>query len=254
MQGKILADGLISGSDGNRYTYTTGDLKNAQGKSIHSIIGSEVDFEGLEGKASNIYITQTSFNIDDKLFSGDLQSIKIKAYIAIICPILALIPILGFIFPFVAIALQILVIIGLNKGAQSTTLLKTYIISIIIPVVGSLIIFISVWGSIGVNALSIYSSGGISDINYIISGIGVFGVIFGILVALSWWFFMYRYYKELSYITNEPFFMYAFICRIVGYLTFFLFVGIFFLIADLALEIIAWFRTKELRKSYSAIV
>lgn len=253
MQGKILADGLIGGNDGNRYTYTASDLKNAQGKSINAIIGSEVDFEGKDGKASEIYITKQTFDLQHRLFDGDLQSVKFKVYAAAGCYLLTWIPFVGVVAALLAIVLRFLVIMSVNKGSQSTTLLKNYIIALLIPFIGGIIITISLLGTVGGNVYYSYSGGGIGDINYIISGIGVFGVIFGILVALSWWFFMYRYYKELTHITNDKLFFYAFVCRVVGYLTLLFFIGWFFLLADLVLEVVAWFRVKEIRKSYSAI-
>ena len=253
MQGKILADGLIGGNDGNRYTYTASDLKNAQGKSINAIIGSEVDFVGKDGKASEIYITKQAFDLQHRLFDGDLQSVKFKVYAAAGCYLLFWIPFVNIVAILLAIVLQFLVIMSVNKGSKSTTLLKNYIIALLIPFVGGIIITISLLGTVGGNVYYSYSGGGIGDINYIISGIGVFGVIFGILVALSWWFFMYRYYKELTYITNDKLFFYAFVCRVVGYLTLLFFIGYFFLLADLVLEVVAWFHVKEIRKSYSAI-
>ena len=75
MQGKILADGLIGGNDGNRYTYMASDLKNAQGKSINAIIGSEVDFEGKDGKASEIYITKETKTLGKNRLKRTLQSV-----------------------------------------------------------------------------------------------------------------------------------------------------------------------------------
>ena len=254
MQGKILADGLISGNDGIRYTYTASDLKNAQGKSLNAIIGSEVDFEGKDGKASDIYITKQAFDIQHRLFDGDLQSVKFKVYAAAACYLLMFIPLIGFLFLILAIVLQFLVIMSVNKGSQSTSLLKNYLISIVIPFVGGIIIAVSVSLSVGGNIFSLYSSGGnIGSMNYVFGALGVFGVIVGIIVALSWWVFMYRYYKELSYITNDRLFFYAFVCRIIGYLTSIIFIGVLFLLADVVLEVIAWFRVKEIRKSYSAV-
>ena len=191
MQGKILADGLISGNDGNRYTYTASDLKNAQSKSINAIIGSEVDFEGKDGKASEIYITKQTFDLQHRLFDGDLQSVKFKVYAATGCYLLTWIPFVGVVAALLAIVLQFLVIMSVNKGSQSTTLLKNYIIALLIPFVGGIIIVVSIWMGIGGNAWSLYSGGGnISTANYIFSALGVSGIIFGILVALSWWFFI----------------------------------------------------------------
>ena len=213
----------------------------------------EVDFVGKDGKASEIYITKQAFDLQHRLFDGDLQSVKFKVYAAAGCYLLFWIPFVNIVAILLAIVLQFLVIMSVNKGSKSTTLLKNYIIALLIPFVGGIIITISLLGTVGGNVYYSYSGGGIGDINYIISGIGVFGVIFGILVALSWWFFMYRYYKELTHITNDKLFFYAFVCRVVGYLTLLFFIGYFFLLADLVLEVVAWFRVKEIRKSYSAI-
>ena len=278
MQGKILADGLISGNDGKRYTYSAGDLKNAQGKSLNAIIGSEVDFEvaqsdsdkanadsgangtananGASGKARDIYITKQAFDIQHKLFDGDLQSVKFKVYAAAGLCVLGLIPIVGWFFLLLAVILLVLVVISVNKGSQSTTLLKNFIMSLIIPFVGGIII--AVVGSISLfgNVFSTASSGSIGVANLIFGGIGILGVIVGVIVALICWVFMYRYYKELSYITNDKLFFYAFVCRFIGcFLSFIPLIGVvgkLFFLADLILEAIAWFRVKEIRKSYSA--
>ena len=251
MQGKILADGLIGGNDGNRYTYTASDLKNAQGKSINAIIGSEVDFEGKDGKASEIYITKQAFDLQHRLFDGDLQSVKFKVYAAAGCCLLALIPFVGILL---TIVLLFLVVVSVKKGSQSTTLLKNFILSIIIPFVGGIIIAIVTAISMAGNAFALYKTGEIGVMNAVFGGIGI---IVGIIVILSCWVFMYRYYKELSYITNDKLFFYAFVCRLIGsflsIIPFINFIGGLFLLADLVVEAIAWFRVKEIRKSYSAI-
>lgn len=257
MQGKILADGLISGNDGNRYTYTASDLKNAQGKSINAIIGSEVDFEGKDGKASEIYITKQAFDLQHRLFDGDLQSVKFKVYAAAGCCLLALIPFVGIVFLLLTIVLLFLVVVSVKKGSQSTTLLKNFILSIIIPFVGGIIIAIVTAISMAGNAFTLLKTGEIGVMNAVFGGVGIIGIIVGIIVILSCWVFMYRYYKELSYITNDRLFFYAFVCRLIGsflsIIPFINFIGGLFLLADLVVEAIAWFRVKEIRKSYSAI-
>lgn len=257
MQGKVLADGLIAGNDGNRYTYTASDLKNAQGKSVNAIIGSEVDFNGADGKASDIYITKQSFDLQHRLFDGDLQSVKFKVYAAAGCCLLALIPFVGVAFLLLAIVLLLLVVVSVQKGSQSTTLLKNFVLSIIIPFVGGIIITIVTAVSMAGNALAIYQTGDVGVMNAVFGGVGVVGIIIGIIVMLSCWVFMYRYYKELTYITNDNLFFYAFICRLIGsflsIVPLISFIGGVFLLADLVVEAIAWFRVKEIRKSYSAI-
>ncbi|EAL53006.1 hypothetical protein [Campylobacter upsaliensis] len=45
MKGEILAVGLISGEDGNRYTFKANDVSNLEGRSMGNLMGCEVDFE-----------------------------------------------------------------------------------------------------------------------------------------------------------------------------------------------------------------
>jgi TM2 domain-containing membrane protein YozV/cold shock CspA family protein len=73
MRGKILSyadlegTGLISGDDGQRYTFTRGALGNG----LRSVIpGSDVDFELIDGAAANIYVTATP-----SALSGDRNKI-----------------------------------------------------------------------------------------------------------------------------------------------------------------------------------
>lgn len=59
MRGKVLSyndlegHGLISGDDGQRYAFVRGSLSNG----VRTVTpGTEVDFEGVEGKASSIFV------------------------------------------------------------------------------------------------------------------------------------------------------------------------------------------------------
>lgn len=170
---------------------------------------------------------------------------------------LALIPFVGIVFLLLTIVLLFLVVVSVKKGSQSTTLLKNFILSIIIPFVGGIIIAIVTVISMAGNAFVLYKTGEIGVMNAVFGGVGIIGIIVGIIVILSCWVFMYRYYKELSYITNDRLFFYAFVCRLIGsflsIIPFINFIGGLFLLADLVVEAIAWFRVKEIRKSYSAI-
>lgn len=263
MQGKILAEGLISGEDGHRYTFTASDLKNAQGKSGDVLVGCEVDFEGKDDKAIEIYITKQAFNADDlkqKLFSSDLEGIKLKAYAMIACSLLSFIPFVGFLFTIAAFVLAILITIALQKTSQSTTLLKNFILMIVVAIIGFLIFMFAGFVGFGVTYFAMFApaAGGIPEsvneglINAL--GVSVIGIITFLLICIACCIFLYRYYKELAYITNEPFFMYSFWCVIIGTLTMFIFIGFFIEIVGLVLYVLAWVRTKEIRKSYSAIV
>lgn len=64
MQGKILAEGIIRGEDGKRYTYELGDIQDCDSPPLAD---SEVDFEVKDGKAVDIIVTKQPFNVN-KLF------------------------------------------------------------------------------------------------------------------------------------------------------------------------------------------
>ena len=96
MTGKILGNGFISGSDGNRYHFTSNEIVNLEGRDIDKLSGAEVDFIVKDGNASEIFITKgAGLNIDtqniqqnlsaigSKLASSDLMGVKIKVFIAI---------------------------------------------------------------------------------------------------------------------------------------------------------------------------
>ena len=251
MKGKILGAGAISAEDGGRYYYDEGEIKNL--KSGQKLEGCEVDFDIKDGKAIDIYIIKQAFNVNDatkNLLSTDLQSIKLKAFIMMGCCVLMIIPILGIIFGLAALVLYVLVVLGLHKASQSTTLLKNWILSMAVYFLGAIIIFASAGsGILSIGALM----GGYSAF----SGLGImaiFGATLGFLVALSSWYFSYLYYKEVAYITNEPFFMYYFWCALAGTITLVIFIGGIVLLVAFVLWIIAWVKAQELRQSYSAVV
>lgn len=258
MTGKILGVGAISGADGERYYYDDGEIKNI--REGQRIDGCEVDFDTKEGKAINIYITKTSFNVDDatqKLPSNDLQSIRLKAFIMIGLFVLAIIfsaiPFINFVFmPLLGIAtivVYIFVVLGLHRASQSTTLLKNWLISFGVYILGFIFIGISVI----VGKVSIL--GGAMNGEGMFAGFGIGATlifVLGFIVMLSSWYFTYLYYKEVAYITNELFFMYYFWCALVGSATA-LFIGGLILIASAVLWIMAWVKAQEIRKSYSAL-
>lgn len=252
MKGKILGTGAISGADGARYYYDEGAIKNA--KDGHKLEGCEVDFEVKDGKAIHIYITKSAFSVNDatqNLLTTDLQSIKLKAFIMMGCVVLMIIPILGFIFGLVALVLYVLVVLGLHKASQSTSLLKNWILSMAVYLLGVVIIAVATLGTGASLSLAIITKG-----YSLFGGLGVmaiFSMALGFLIMLSSWYFSYLYYKEVAYITNEPFFMYYFWCALVGTITLAIFIGGIILLVGAVLWIIAWVKTQELRQSYSAV-
>ena len=242
MKGKILADGVISGDDGNRYTYESNELKNSSNISA----GSEVDFQIKGGKAVDIYVTKQAFSVDKAFLSKDLQGIKFKVFVMFGCFLLTFIPFIGIIFDLAGIVLYVLVVLALKEASQSTSLLKNWILSMVVIFLGGIIITISGGGII------LSFSGGSSSLNGL--GIGaIAGLILGFLIVASSFYYAYLYYKEVAHITNEPFFMYYFWCYSIGVLTAFIYIGLLLVFAAGILWIIAWIKVKELRKSYSAV-
>ena len=98
---------------------------------------------GKDGKASEIYITKQTFDLQHRLFDGDLQSVKFKVYAAAGCYLLFWIPFVNIVAILLAIVLQFLVIMSVNKGSKSTTLLKNYIIALLIPNTADDIVYIA---------------------------------------------------------------------------------------------------------------
>lgn len=258
MKGKVLGAGAISGADGGRYYYDEGEIKNL--REGQRVDGCEVDFDIKDGKAINIYITKTSFNVDgatQKLLSSDLQSIKLKAFIMIglfvLAALFSVIPFVNLVFtPLLGIAalvVYIFVVLGLHRASHSTTLLKNWLVSFGVYILGY--IFIGISFIIGGASIL----GGITGSGGMLAGFGIGAMlifVLGFLVMLSSWYFTYLYYKEVAYITNEPFFMYYFWCVLAGTITLFLFIGGLILIVAAVLWVIAWVKAQEIRKSYSA--
>ena len=188
---------------------------------------------------------------DDKAVS--LKKIKTMAYVACVCALIPIVNLLSFV-------LYILIYINLKKVSQSTTLLKNFVLSIVIAGIGIFVATIC-------NHVPGLGSGDTVANDVLIVGI----VILGILFALLGWIFAYRFYKELSYITNNKLFFYLFVCRIltsapltlyyyIAFVThttmdisFVNIVGIVINAVNMAVEIVAWVRTKEVRKSYTAV-
>lgn len=251
MQGKILANGLISGNDGLRYTFKPEDVKNVpENSSIEALIGAEVDFEGKDGVAKDIYTIKKSFdlkNTQQKLLSTDLQSTKIKAYIAVACAVCSTIPYFGLLFFIGAVVLFFLVILAVKEHSKSTTLLKNLATQMAEFIIGVLIVWVSLFGTI----MSVVMSRGF-NLNEIGALSVVCGVI-GILLIVSSFYSFYLVAKELAFVSGQPYFMYAFWCALFGTITTALFfVGFVLLAVAAVFYVLAWHKTTHIGISYSA--
>ena len=243
MKGTILAQGVISANDGNRYTYDISEIKNLDGKDPNNLKTAQVDFEPSSDEsgakiAKEIYITKgktLSFDVS-AITDNTIGAIRLKMLIAMGLFILAWIPIVGFVFGIVGVFLTFIAISALSKKVGSKTLFKNYIVSLIISSFGAfVVVFTGMFVGIGT----------------------VIAVILGIILSIVWLIYTKNYYKELRQITGEAFFTYSFTCQIVGIICMLTIVGIIaaiplFIIADVLL-ICAWWKVEKIQENQELI-
>lgn len=238
MQGKILADNLIGGNDGNRYSFSLENVRNLNNKTINDIINAEVDFEVDGTEAKSIFITKNSINIGNIMQGDSINSIKTKAYIYVAGVILGVIPFLGWALSLVGFVFMILAILTIGK-ISGAPLIRNFLLSWILVFVGGIVMSFSVAGSF---------IGGLSGSSGFTTGM-IALIVVGVLICIGGLVFSYFYYRDLAEVTNEKFFLYAFICRAVAALTILVHIlGIVLMIAAAVIELIAWIRFKEVRK------
>ena len=102
--------------------------------------------------------------------------------------------------------LYIFVVLCLHRASQSTTLLKNTLF-LFVYILGFILIGISfIVGEVSILGGTMNDEG-----MFVGFGIGaILLLVLGILIMLLSWYFTHLYYKEVAYITNEPFFMYYF--------------------------------------------
>ncbi|ARE81345.1 hypothetical protein [Campylobacter helveticus] len=238
MQGKILADNLIGGNDGNRYSFSLENVRNLNNKTINDIINAEVDFEVDGTEAKSIFITKNFINIGNIMQGDSINSIKTKAYIYVAGVILGVIPFLGWALSLVGFVFMILAILTIGK-ISGAPLIRNFLLSWILVFVGGIVMSFSVAGSF---------IGGLSGSSGFTTGM-IALIVVGVLICIGGLVFSYFYYRDLAEVTNEKFFLYAFICRAVAALTILVpILGIVLMIAAAVIELIAWIRFKEVRK------
>lgn len=244
MKGKILALGIIRGEDGNRYSFSLEDIQNLGSKDENSLINCEVDFEIEDSNAKSIFITKSNFSMNSVIESfgkDDLNSIKIKAYIYVGGTLLSFIPILGEITLLIGFVFLIAAILSISR-VSGIALLKNLILTLVFYVIGAITLGTSLFSGIGMGALTDNAAVGFS--------IGLSAMFIGFIFLIAGLVFNYFYYKGLAQATNEKFFFYVFICRIIGICTLWVIgLGIIFIFAGQILELVAWVKFKELKKA-----
>ncbi|MDE7317726.1 MAG: DUF996 domain-containing protein [Helicobacter sp.] len=247
MQGKILAENLISGNDGNRYKFDISDVENLKGESMQNIVGREVDFQVQENMAKSIFLAQKTGvgNVGELIGDNSVQGIRIKGYCSLMIYLWE-IPFLGQILAILGVLASILVVVSIQKVSGSTTLFRNYIIPLLLYVIAGTIMVFSV--GFGAFASMAVGSSGAPNFEMLLSSFGI-GTIVSIIMFMVAIYFKYQYAKELVTITNQPYFLYAFFASIIGAVTTTILIGVLFFIAALILEIMAWNRLSEIRKA-----
>ena len=250
MKGKILAVGLISGEDGNRYTFEASDVSNLEGRSMENLTGCEVDFEVSENMAKNIFITGGSINmanIQGQLMANDTQSIRFKFLLGIGLyfggSFISLIPFIGWVIGGILLiagfVIFVLAVLGTKRTSESPTLFKNFILSIAIVVV-ALILAMIFGGTALLGGMAGYSSTG---------GFGlVVAVILLIVGSIAALVYDLLFFRELAFVTEQKFLLWAFYANIIGSITAVIFIGWLVIVAAVVLWIIGFYQMKTIRK------
>ncbi len=233
MRGKIIGAGIISGNDDNRYSFNKEDIKNSDTLNLENLINLEVDFMIEGDKAVDIYVNKSMTNPFKVISNDSIESIRMKYFIGMGAGMLAPIPFIGWILDIVGTILQFFALISLQKISNSRTLLRNFIIASVISIISSIVMLISGIGTILAN-------GGMEELSFIIFiavAINIIGIIF--------W---YKYYSELKDITGQNLYKTAFWFYAIGFLTLIFGIGFIFIIIANILEVIAWYKIKEIKK------
>lgn len=209
--------------------------------------------EGLENESQNTKSnydlnsyqksenSQTVKNIEYQRYH--LSSVKQKAYIMMICYALAY-----FVIPLiVALVFHIMLVLELQRVSGRKGLLSNLMLSIILPIVSFLPIFIALFYLV-LN----YGEVLMKDFVEELLGDNIWGNIILLIIVLPAYYFNYLYSKELAYLTKQPYFMHSFWAALVSTLfgigsgTIFLVLCILFGIICYIFYIIAWIKCKEI--------
>ncbi|CUU39810.1 hypothetical protein [Helicobacter typhlonius] len=253
MKGKILGAGAISGADGNRYDFDIADIENLNGKTQEQLVGAEVDFEVVEDSksAKSIFVTSTnlSVNLDvndikERFSANDAQGVRFKFLMAIVLyavgALFAFIPFLGFIVTpicsIAAIVIFVLATLRLNSLAESRTLFKNFLYSIVIGIVASVVA-----GALGGASLIRGSADDMGVLFFVAVAILVVGFIAS--------FVFYAFYmREMAFVMQQKFILYSFWCNLVGVVLAVLFIGYILIFVAFVLFVIGVYQFREVRK------
>lgn len=175
----------------------------------------------------------------------DLGKIKLKAYIALVLSVCAVIPFVGKIFSIASYIVMFFAIKGVSGHSQSPTLLKHFTLFLVFMVASVVIGSISTLFT-GVAVFSVI--GGMGGV-----GIGYYAVkILGFAVALGGILYGFRYYKEMSKLTDINLFFIAYIFVLIDTVLTALWLGAIswvFLVISFIVELLAWIKLEHINKA-----
>lgn len=210
--------------------------------------------------------------MDEKLMMySNIKKVKQKVAVFYVSTVLSGTPYLGFIFAIGAMIAQFMFCYDLSKISQSKSLFRNALVVLVCNA------FLSLLGIIF--ALTFDTESFDTDFERIIFNLDPLALIFYImfiLVLLLMAVFLYFVYKELSFITNQKFLLLGYILSILGVgliaisafialITYYIynnesiaflslcifgvFAGLILALVGLILQIIGWFKFKDLRNS-----
>lgn len=244
MNGKIINGKSIEGEDGNLYNFEISQLDGA--KESDDLSGIVVTFTPNGLNATDIKIAGAIDGVVSlekaSNTNSPIKSIKTKAYAGMIAGVLTVIPLIGWIFGIAMIVITYIMVKEIKLQTSSQKILYNWVMSmviVLIAVIGILIIIALVF--VSENVLWQTFMGIV-----LLIGLGLLFV--ALIIGLI---YEYRYYKELSYVTQRDEFKWIF-WLYVAYIFANIFIQILALVIALvcaALYIYAWVKTTSLIQS-----
>lgn len=176
-------------------------------------------------------------NFDFSISNHNLGVIKFKSFAALSLGFLCELPYIGCILLVAAIGFKSLATFSVKKVSNSQTILLNFILYIALMILSMFLINLSP----NIFELSEHSSTSSEFIkNFAIFCAGIIGLVFGSVYA-------YLYYKELSEITNQKYFLLACYCFVGAMALNFTTFGIIFFVAYLVCEVFAWIMVQKIQ-------
>lgn len=202
MEGKIINHNTIKGEDGNYYKFETSDFKDAD--DLSEIV---VTFTPNRPNATDIKISIAIDEVANSISPNKLKSIKSKAYLVATAQILVFaIPAIRNVFGIVKLVLEYMLIKEIKTQTKSHKILYNWVVSLIITLLLTVVVVVST--VIELTIKEIFSS----NFSKILQVEKFFVYVTGTISLI----YLYRYYKELAYVTQKNGFKWIFWIYVVS--------------------------------------